>query len=424
MTTSDEKIGNRYLVIVGAVIVQLCLGSIYSWTIFQKYIVNNPAYGWNTLNSNLPFAAGLASFALFMILAGRWQDRSGPRLVATFGGLLVGAGYILASLVDVLAVGELAGTAYLVVTYGIIGGAGIGFAYVCPIASLVKWFPDKKGAITGIAVAGFGGGALIFNFVEQYLLALFDTLGTPFLYLGIIYLVGVVIGSQMLTSPTPGWCPPGYEPKVATVDGVGESLVPGEMMRTGSFWTLWLMFVLAATAGLMTIGNVAKAAEVADPVVGILELGALIGGIMAIFNAAGRIVWGAVSDGLGRVTTFALMFLVLAASMFTFALAVSVNANWIISTAIASVVGFCFGGNFALFPSATDDYFGSVNVGKNYGLVFTAYGIAGILGALVAGQFVELAGGSYFLAFIVTGVLAVIAVILTFVLKNQRKPVG
>ena len=187
---SDEKIGNRNLVILGALIVQLCLGSIYAWSFFQTALNGGippvGAYQWPSFYSQLPFAAGLASFALFMIFAGRWQDRVGPKKVATVGGILLGVGYISAFFVDMIAGGDaLIGTIYLIITYGIIGGAGIGFAYVCPIAALVKWFPDKKGTITGIAVAGFGAGALVFGYVEQHVLprALFPILGFETMFL-------------------------------------------------------------------------------------------------------------------------------------------------------------------------------------------------------------------------------------------------
>lgn len=421
---SEEKLGNRNLVVLGAIIVQLCLGSIYAWSIFQKALYKTIAdgglYEWDKLWSNLPFAAGLASFALFMIFAGRWQDRVGPRKVATVGGILLGIGVVLSGLVDVLGFSAniVTGTVYLVITYGIIGGAGIGFAYVCPIAALVKWFPDKKGLMTGVAVAGFGGGALIFNYIEQYLIGVYSGLiGFPLLILGVIYLVFVVIGSQMLVNPPAGWRPEGFTPPPTTADGSGTGLMPGQMVRTSDFWVLWLMFVFAATAGLMTLGNVVSAAGELDSLVVTLELGALIAGIMSIFNAAGRIVWGRVSDSIGRNSTFILMFFVLAIAMFAFAF-VPTGTSWIIVTIIASVIGFCFGGNFALFPSATADYFGSEHVGKNYGVVFTAYGIAGILGALVAGTFGAIAG--YSLAFLITGILAIVAIVFTLILRTKR----
>ncbi|TFG14319.1 MFS transporter [Candidatus Thorarchaeota archaeon] len=420
----SESVGNRYLVMLGAIIVQLCLGTIYAWSEFQNTLTlvssEGGLYGWAALSTQWPFAAGLASFAIFMVIAGRWQDNIGPRKVATFGGILLGAGYFLASFIDTLALNEMMGTIYLVVTYGIIGGAGIGFAYVCPIAALVKWFPDKKGSVSGIAVAGFGGGALIFLYIEQYLIeAAGGLIGQPFLILGIVYLVGVVIGAQILVEPPKGWTPEGYTPLETTADGSGGGMLPGEMIRTGTFWLLWLAFIFAATAGLMTLGNVKSAAAEVDPLVIPLGLGAAIGGIMSIFNAAGRIFWGSVSDKLGRVLAMMLMFIVLAIAMFTFGYMVTLPAAegmWISITGIASVIGFCFGGNFALFPSATADNFGSENVGKNYGVVFTAYGIAGIVGALVAGSFVDFTG-SYSLAFVTTGILAILAVILTIILK-------
>ncbi|MHA2321289.1 MAG: L-lactate MFS transporter [Candidatus Thorarchaeota archaeon] len=384
----------------------------------------NPPVGvylWPSLYSQLPFAAGLASFALFMIFAGRWQDRVGPRKVATVGGILLGAGYILAFFVDQVAGSDaVLGTIYLVITYGIIGGAGIGFAYVCPIAALVKWFPDKKGTITGIAVAGFGAGALVFGYVEQFLLNIYNVpstanIGMPMLILGVVYLLLVVLGSQLLTNPPEGWLPTGYTPPVTTADGAGTGVMPGQMIRTSTFWLLWLMFVFAATAGLMTLGNVKTAALAIDATADAV----VIVGVMSLLNAAGRIVWGATSDKLGRENTMILMFLVLALGMFAFAWMSTISISWFAVMGIASLIGFCFGGNFALFPSATADFFGSKNVGKNYGVMFTAYGIAGITGAFVAGPIVD-ATGSYFMAFIVTGVLAIIAVIFTLVLRSKR----
>ncbi|MBN2229718.1 MAG: OFA family MFS transporter [Candidatus Thorarchaeota archaeon] len=436
---SEEKIGNRYLVVLGAIIVQLCLGSIYAWSFFQSALNGiNPItkvqdvglYLWPSLYSQLPFAAGLASFALFMIIAGRWQDRVGPRKVATVGGILLGLGYILAYLIDIIVVTDglvsttddaFIGMLFLILTYGIIAGAGIGFAYVCPIAALVKWFPDKKGTITGIAVAGFGAGALVFGYVEQYLLELYNVptvanIGMPMLILGIVYLVFVVLGAQVLTNPPQGWLPDGFTPAPSTADGKGQDILPGEMIRTSTFWLLWLMFVFAATAGLMTLGNVKTAASAIDATADAV----IVVGVMSLLNAAGRIVWGAVSDKLGREKTMVLMFLILAIGMFTFAYMSTISISWYAVMGIASLIGFCFGGNFALFPSATADFFGSKNVGKNYGVMFTAYGIAGITGALVAGPIVDTTG-SYFMAFIITGVLAIIAVLFTLVLRSRRK---
>ena len=430
---SDEKqVGStrRLLVVLGALIIQICLGSIYAWSIFQTAL-RGVIYGWPSFWTQLPFAAGLASFAGFMIFAGRWQDRIGPRKVATFGGILLGAGYLLASLVDIISAGDpLIGTTWLVATYGIIGGAGIGFAYVCPIAALVKWYPDKKGLITGIAVAGFGAGALVMGYVEEFLLLISTGLvGLPFMTLGIIYLILVVIGSQMLTNPPAGWTPPGYTPPAKTAEAKGKDFLPKDIISTKVFWLLWFMFLFAATAGLMTLGNVKSAAIAIDPSAGgflplwifLVPIGSLIVGVMSIFNAAGRIVWGALSDRLGRVTTMVIMFVLLTIGMFSFALLSLGAFSWIIVMGIASLIGFCFGGNFALFPSSTADYFGPKNVGANYGILFTSYGVAGVVGGLAAGIIVDITL-SYFLAFILTGILAIVAIIFAILLYLLNRP--
>lgn len=418
----------RYLVVLGALIIQVCLGSIYAWSIFQAAL-REGVYAWPSLLTQLPFAAGLASFATFMILAGYYQDRTGPRKVATIGGILLAAGYLLAGLVDIISQGNpITGTAWLVLTYGIIAGAGIGFSYVCPIAALVKWFPHKKGLITGIAVAGFGAGALVMGYVETWLLSLstiFPLVGGAFIVLGVLYLVLVVSGSQLLTNPPLGWTPPGYEPSIGTAEAKGQDYLPRQMIVTVVFWLLWFMFLFAATAGLMTLGNVKSAAAAIDPFAYSLPtwglIAAIIVGVMSIFNAIGRIVWGALSDRTGRVTTMVIMFTLLTIGMFSFAFLSTTYASWIIVMVVASLVGFCFGGNFALFPSSTADYYGTKNVGSNYGVLFTSYGVAGVTGALAAGLIVDFTG-SYVLAFTITGVLAIIAIILAIILNRIQRP--
>ncbi|MHA2226635.1 MAG: L-lactate MFS transporter [Candidatus Hodarchaeales archaeon] len=383
---SETKVFNRYFVMFGAIVAQLCLGSIYAWTIFQTALFENTPYQWDKLLTQLPFSVGLASFAFFMIFAGKWQDRVGPTKVATVGGILLGIGYILAGMVDIFAAGnEMLGFLWITLNYGVIGGAGIGFAYVCPIAALVKWFPDLKGLITGIAVAGFGAGALIFTQVETALIPENGNVGMAFLLLGILYLILVVGSAQLLRNPPSDWSPPTQSTTTSQSSTSQKELdiQPREMVQTPEFWLLWGMFVLAAAAGLMTIGNVKSFVQIKNPAIGAV-MAATIAGILAIFNAAGRIIWGAISDRVGRTFTMILMFATLGLAMFFFGLQPN-NANVLMLTIGASIIGFCFGGNFALFPSATADYFGTKNLGSNYGLVFTAYGVAGILGPFLAG---------------------------------------
>ena len=415
--TGSETVFNRYLVVVGALITQVCLGSIYAWSIFQAALKGAP-YNWDPLLTQLPFSAGLASFAGFMVYAGRLQDRIGPTKVARVGGILLGAGYILGSFGEFFSANTTISFLWITLTYGVIGGAGIGFAYVCPIAALVKWFPEIKGLITGIAVAGFGAGALVFAQVETFLIDLGGgTIGLAFFILGICYLVAVGGSAQLLRNPPASWT----EKKVdaAKQETATDSTVDyewREMIGTLQFWLLWVMFVLAASAGLMTIGNIKSFVQAQNPLIDAI-MAANIVGILSIFNALGRIAWGALSDRIGRIITMATMFAVLGVTMVGF----SFQTDLLLLTIGAGIIGFCFGGNFALFPSTTADFFGTKNVGNNYGFVFTAYGVAGILGPFIAG-WVVMATGGYTTAFLILGVLAFTALALAIIAElSQRK---
>ncbi len=422
LTETSDTLYNRYLVVVGALIVQLCLGSIYAWSIFQTSLKVEP-YELGTFESLLPFAIGLATFAVVMIFAGKWQDKVGPRRVATTGGILLGLGYILSAGVTFFETDPTLTLIWLVITYGLIGGAGIGLAYVCPIAALVKWFPDKKGLITGIAVAGFGAGALIFARVETAFInviardldgkILVSDISPALLICGLIYLVAVVLGAQLLRNPPKGWTPEGWQPPAPKATGLGRDYEWREMLKVPQFWLLWSMFVLAATAGLMTLGILKTFLQAANSTIDD-NLAASIVGILALFNAGGRIFWGFVSDKINRAPTMIVMFALLAVAMFTFGFQTDV----LLLTAIACVIGLCFGGNFALFPSTTADFFGTKNVGNNYGFVFSAYGVAGILGAIIPAVVIDaikgssetITGSSYSPAFLICAVGAVIAV--------------
>ncbi|MFX0149289.1 MAG: OFA family MFS transporter [Candidatus Hodarchaeota archaeon] len=413
---SEEKVINRYILIIPAIIIQLCLGSIYAWAEFQRALFRDTGvYVWEKLFTQLPFTVGLVSFAVFMIFAGRWQDQVGPKKVATIGGILLGVGWILAGFVDIFVNGDaLLGFLWITLTYGLIGGAGIGFAYVCPIAALVKWFPDLKGFITGIAVAGFGLGAFFLLYIEEFLIKNIGNgrISLAFWVLGVLFLILVVGSAQILQNPPKGWTPPGYIPQASQVKAIGgkKDFKPSEMVQTSQFWLLWVMFILAAAAGLMTIGNVTTFTESQLISEGITAeeasfLAVTTGSFLSIFNSAGRIVWGAVSDKLGRIITMILMFGTLGGAMFFF----GIQTEFLFLIIGACVIGFCFGGNFALFPSATDDYFGTKNLGRNYGLVFTAYGVAGALGPFLAGVL------PYEDAFPILGILAFLAAALAVI---------
>jgi OFA family oxalate/formate antiporter-like MFS transporter len=415
---------NRWTVIVGALIVQIILGTVYAFSVFVKPL--EVEFGWNRATTQWAFSFALATFAIVMIPAGRLQDRIGPRKVATVGGLLLGLSFLLGA---VLVDGSRPWALYL--TYGIIGGAGIGFAYVCPIAAAVKWYPDKKGLITGLAVAGFGAGALFFagpaselllppagrealGLSQILLVGLGISKGTGFgigwkaffILHGLVSAGAIILGAMLLRNPPAGWQPPGWhlerdrgKPQV--------DIEWREMLNTPLACMLWLTFIFGATSGLMAIGQwtplmaaILEGKTFAPAWLGGFGRFVEPVGILAIFNALGRIFWGKVSDLIDRPRAMMMMFL---AQGMAFMLLVGVQSHFAIFLASAWV-GLNFGGNFALFPSATADYFGTKNLGINYGWIFTAYGVAGILGPVVGGVLYDITQ-QYIMAFVFAGIL-------------------
>jgi OFA family oxalate/formate antiporter-like MFS transporter len=314
----------------------------------------------------------------------------------------------------------------LLITVGLIGGAGIGLAYVCPIAVGIKWFPDKKGLITGLAVAGFGFGALIWVKLGGAWGGLIEDYGVSrvFLIYGITFLAMVVIGAIWMVNPPADYQPAGYVPPAATdKKAVGTvEFTSMEMLRTPQFYGLWAMFIFSAMAGLMVIG-VIKLFGIDSLQAGGLsaeDASKAAGTAMAVFyslaNGIGRIVWGKISDNIGRRAALIAMTLAQGITMLLFFyMGSTVALLWI----GAAIIGFNFGGNFALFPTATADFFGSKSVGTNYGWMFTAYGVGGIVGPIMAG-YIKDVWQNFFAAFIIAGVACLIATGIGFVLKAPR----
>ncbi len=420
---------SRWTVLAGALIVQVILGTVYAFSVFVKPL--EMEFGWDRTTTQWAFSIALLTFAVVMIPAGRLQDRIGPRKVASIGGILLGLSFLLGS---VLVAADRPWSLYL--TYGVLGGAGIGCAYVCPIAASMKWFPDKKGLVTGLSVAGFGAGALFFagpasslllppgSEVESMglsrilLVALGISQGSGFgigwkmffILHGLTSAVAVLLGASMLKNPEPGWIPPGWNADQASKSAHGETEWY-VMLNTPLACMMWITFIFGATSGLMAIGQwkplmstILNGKTFAPAWMG--GFGRFIEpvGILAIFNAIGRIFWGKVSDLIDRPRAMMIMFL---AQGMAFMLLINVDSH--ITVFLASAwVGLNFGGIFALFPSATADYFGTKNFGMNYGWIFTAYGVAGILGPVVGGVLYD-ATQAYVIAFVFAGILCFVA---------------
>ncbi|UCE91150.1 MAG: OFA family MFS transporter [Methanobacteriota archaeon] len=414
------RVMNRWIVVVGALSIQLALGAVYAFSIFTSPLSDTLGYDSKSLHILGIFSASIAVFAVTMIVAGRMQDRKGPRLVATVGGLTYGAGYVLASFsTDSLAM--------MYVSYGGISGVGLGLGYVCPLAAAVKWFPDKKGLVAGIAVAGFGAGAFIFTQVGNWMI---DSpsfgLSDAFLFLGVIFAMMVVGGAQLLRDPPSGWLPKGYVTPVNHGRHNGE-FEWREMIRTRQFFMLFSMFLLSATAGLMMIANVKNIAQYLDTTGSLLVVAQFqtIAGVIALLNGVGRIAWGKISDMLGRANTMKAMFFVQTMILFAAAGFLAVRPSGEIVqfaglTVLASAVGFTFGGNFALFPSTTAEYFGTKNLGMNYGLVFNGYGAAGVVGGLIPGLMAGAEHG-FVWVFVAIGVASLASFLLAVMVRPPKK---
>ena len=432
----EPKVINRWIVVFGGILIQLALGAIYAWSAFttplQGALGSPSEFAFSKTETQAIFSAGLLTFAVFTIIGGRLQKRYGSMKIALSGGVLLGLGYILASFVGASFVGKLA-------CIGIIAGAGIGLAYVVPIAVGVKWFPDKKGLVSGLAVAGFGFGAFIwillanppsilgFGGLITKQAGAYTVLNVDYAFrlYGCIFLILVGIGSLVMKNPPAGWKPAGWNPPVrdSNQKKVGYDCKPREMCTKKEFYLLWMMFIIGALAGLMVIGNVQNFAKSLTD--GFTAYGfsstdaadfAVIGAAVClpIFNGAGRIVWGQVSDKIGRRKALLSMFLFQGIVMVVF---FYTTTNPYIFYIVAALIGFNFGGNFALFPAACADSFGAENLGLNYGFVFTAYGIGGTVGPILAGA-VQDAGMSFLYAFVPAAIMCFIAAALAFVYRD------
>ncbi len=403
---SEQKVFNRWLLVVGALMIQLCLGAIYAWSVFRQPLQEE--LGISATQASLPFSVVLAFFALAVAIGGKLQDRFGPRVISVAGGILLAAGMLGASFAGSITT--------LVISYGVISGLGIGMAYVCPIAALVKWFPDKRGLITGLAVAGFGGGAMIVGPLAQ---AMIGSLGVAdtFRILGLVYLIVVTAGGLMLRNPPAGYVPEGWTPPAPATGGPsGGDYSVGGMLGTGQFWIIWILYFAGCAAGLMIIGQTSPIGT--DVAKYSAEVAALGVSVLAIFNAAGRIFWGKVSDNLGRVRTLFIMYLLNGLAILGYFLIPTVPAFYWLGIAI---VGATFGGYLALYPAITADFFGTTNVGLKYGLVFLAYGIGGLLSNIFAPQVFEIFG-SYNPAFAIAGGLCIIAAVAILFVKPPPAP--
>lgn len=401
------KINKRWPVVLGTLTVVPCLGAVYAWSVFNKPVRMlfgeqmgvDPA----TLTTSVGriFSVVILMFAVSALIAGKLQDRLGPRWITFIGGILLGGGLILAS--------QAKSIPQLQLFYGVIAGSGLGFGYICPLATCIKWFPDKKGLIAGVAVGGMGAGSTIFAPLAKYFIDLKGVMPT-FAILGAIFFVLISFGSQLLKNPPADYRPAGWNPPATAVAGKGTTdFSMAQMLATPQFYLLWVMFLFACTSALMFYG---LASDIGQKIAGISVASATgVVAIIGLLNSVGRLLWGGISDRLGRMRTLSVIFLICAAAMIILIFA----NNYILFTTAACLIALCLGGFMVTFPTTTADFYGPKNQGGNYGLVYLAYGFGAVTG-------MEL--GTYFLksdnidsAFIISAVLCLIGAGTAYITK-------
>lgn len=385
---------NRGWIVVAAGLgINLMFGVLYTWSIFSATL--SATYQWSGLQASLPYTVAIAMFALVMLVGGKLQDLFGPRLVATMGGVLTGAGLVLSSVFPTLT--------GVILCFGVLTGAGIGMGYSATTPAAIKWFPPaRKGLITGIVVTGFGLASLYIAPLTKALIAEYGVFAT-FRILGLGF--GLLIGAlaQFLSVPKAA--------AVAAASASARDYTWREMLKTPQFYLLWLMFLAGSMTGLMLIGHLAKIATLQTGV----NMGVTLVAMIAIANALGRPVAGFVSDRIGRGRTMAILYLLQGATLLMFARFDS------FATILAGsmLITFSYGAMLAVYPSAVGDFYGTRNIGFNYAILFTAWGVAGVSGPLAAGWILDRTGG-YGAAFLITAVLCFFAAGLGLVVKPPR----
>jgi MFS transporter, OFA family, oxalate/formate antiporter len=377
--------------------INLILGILYSWSLIQKALVRD--WGWTNTEASLPYTVCLATFSFVMIFAGKAQDIYGPRPVSLLGGVLLGAGLII----SVYAFSPV----LMMVTFGVIGGIGIGFGFAAGTPCAMKWFqPKHKGIIAGIVVSGVGLSPVYIAPLTDGLLRTYGIQNT-FLYLGIFSVAGITLLSLILRNPPPGYNP-AFSSVVPPADPDDESSWR-EILKSRIFIILWTSFLMSSAAGLMLIGHLANIASLQAN----WQAGFVLVAILAVFNALGRITGGHLSDRMGRTGALFIVIIIQAANIFLFTFYRSIPAL----IAGSAVAGLSYGGLFALFPAATADFFGLKNLGINYGLVFTGFGVAGIVGPVMGGIVAD-ATGTYTVSCILSSLMLLIAALLVRQLKS------
>jgi MFS transporter, OFA family, oxalate/formate antiporter len=397
------RTSNRWVIATAGVFFQIALGAVYAWSVFRVPLAKQ--FGWSISEITLTFTISIFVLGFAAFFGGLWLNRKGPRIVALTGGALYGLGVFLASFSHSLS--------WLYFSYGVISGIGLGLGYIVPVAVLVKWFPDRRGLITGIAVGGFGAGALITAPVATRLIQSIGVLST-FAYIGVAYLVVTITSGAFMQNPPDGWKPEGWSPTaLETSQRAGHDFVLSEALKTWQWYALWLLLFLNTCAGISVISQESPIFQELTGASSVVAAGMV--GLASIGNAAGRVFWAWASDLITRRATFAVMF-VLQVLLFWFLPSIATVS---LMTIITFVILMCYGGGFGTMPAFAADYFGPKNVGPIYGLMLTAWSFASAVGPLFIAHMRE-AAGSYGHALHLIAVSMAISILLPILVRPPR----
>ncbi len=396
-TASDKP----FRIVISGVIIMLMLGAAYVWGIYLEPLMTE--FGWSKARASLPFSVFLLSYTVGMILGGRLQDKYGPGMICSIGAVLFGVSYLLSGFANSLI--------YLCCIYGIVGGIGTGFAYVTPMATVVKWFPHKKGLMGGFVVFGFGAGAFFLSPMVRKIITDFGW-RTSFIAFGAVFTAVTFIASKFIKNPPEEWLK-----DVISKTPTRESLMETDGMatlRTSIFWMAWAVWFFALTVGLGLMGHIVSYAteKGVDPMAAAFCLS-----IIAIFNGIGRILIGGLSDKIGRTSALAGALFLMATVSFSLHFYADKLALLYI---LCALFGVSFGTCMVLYPAIAADMFGTKYLGGNYGLLFSSYGLGGFLGPIFFGRVHDLTK-EYFLAFIISSLLCLIGGVLALAVRAKGR---
>lgn len=398
---TNQRTKSAMSILLAGTGINLTLGVLYSWSIIKKALVSD--WGWSNIDASTPYTVAIIVFAFALLAAGTLQDKYGPKRIITIGTFFTGTGFILS--------GCTRNPAVMILTFGVIFGIGLGFGYACITPAVMKWFhPAKKGLITGIVVSGFGLASIYIAPLTTWLIQTQGLSRTFMILGGFFFLISLPL-ARLIDNPPCGYvaeAPKSVRSMSEAQTSATADFTWQEALRTPQFYPLWLMFAFSSSAGLMIIGNIASIAKTQAAV----ENGFYLVALLALFNASGRIMAGLLSDRLGRIPSMRIAFALQCINMLLFPTYVSF-IGIAVGTALA---GLSYGALFALFPSVTADYFGLKNLGTNFGALFTAWGLSGALGPIIAAKAMD-STGSYLLSYQISAGLLALALIMTAGMK-------